>query len=337
MNWLEQEESLIALGHQQVRRLVARSRCRPVTTACLAAVIGLVIFAAQARRPKLYEAEVGLLITEGAFEADGRPRPRGELRVFVTDVAFADARLDGVIDKRNLVHRFGASDREAARARMRKMIEVHTWQDYFEGYRQRADPPRTARVTIGFSAPDPALALSVARDLGELVAETQTAHETQTLMAQIDGLRVAVGSASSESARQRDLLEQAERTLPARPDLGSLLRVKQLARGLESAEKASRSVAAQLLEAQLHLRTVQQIGTRVQVVDPGIPPWHTPAKSERLVRQAVLALILSLPLAVILVGAFDPTIRDEQDLRRAGLRLLGRVPSHHRRLPRVVV
>jgi hypothetical protein len=308
-----------------------------VTTACLAAVIGLVIFAAQARRPKLYEAEVGLLITEGAFEADGRPRPRGELRVFVTDVAFADARLDGVIDKRNLVHRFGASDREAARARMRKMIEVHTWQDYFEGYRQRADPPRTARVTIGFSAPDPALALSVARDLGELVAETQTAHETQTLMAQIDGLRVAVGSASSESARQRDLLEQAERTLPARPDLGSLLRVKQLARGLESAEKASRSVAAQLLEAQLHLRTVQQIGTRVQVVDPGIPPWHTPAKSERLVRQAVLALILSLPLAVILVGAFDPTIRDEQDLRRAGLRLLGRVPSHQRRLPRVVV
>ena len=337
MTWLDQEESLVALGLRQVRRLLARSRCRPVATVCLAAVIGLVMFAAQARRPKLYEAEVGLLITEGAFEADGRPRPGGELRAFIADVAFADARLDNLIAKRDLVQRLGASDREAARARMRKMIEVHTWQDYFEGYRQRADPPRTARVTIGFSAPDPALALAVARDLGELVAETQTARETQRAMAQIDGLRSAVDSAASESARQRDLLEQAERAAGELPDLGSLLRVNQLARGLESAEKASRSVAAQLLEAQLHLRTAQQIGTRVQVVDPGIPPWHTPTKSERLVRQAALALILSLPLAVILVGAFDPTIRDEQDLRRAGLRLLGRVPSQQRRLPRVVV
>jgi hypothetical protein len=337
MTWLDQEESLVALGLRQVRRLLARSRCRPVATVCLAAVIGLVMFAAQARRPKLYEAEVGLLITEGAFEADGRPRPGGELRAFIADVAFADARLDNLIAKRDLVQRLGASDREAARARMRKMIEVHTWQDYFEGYRQRADPPRTARVTIGFSAPDPALALAVARDLGELVAETQTARETQRAMAQIDGLRSAVDSAASESARQRDLLEQAERAAGELPDLGSLLRVNQLARGLESAEKASRSVAAQLLEAQLHLRTAQQIGTRVQVVDPGIPPWHTPTKSERLVRQAALALILSLPLAVILVGAFDPTIRDEQDLRRAGLRLLGRVPSDQRRLPRVIV
>ena len=337
MTWLDQEESLVALGLRQVRRLLARSRCRPVATVCLAAVIGLVMFAAQARRPKLYEAEVGLLITEGAFEADGRPRPGGELRAFIADVAFADARLDNLIAKRDLVQRLGASDREAARARMRKMIEVHTWQDYFEGYRQRADPPRTARVTIGFSAPDPALALAVARDLGELVAETQTARETQRAMAQIDGLRSAVDSAASESARQRDLLEQAERAAGELPDLGSLLRVKQLARGLESAEKASRSVAAQLLEAQLHLRTAQQIGTRVQVVDPGIPPWHTPTKSERLVRQAALALILSLPLAVILVGAFDPTIRDEQDLRRTGLRLLGRVPGRQRRLPQVIV
>jgi len=337
MNWLEQEASLIALGHQQVRRLLARSRCRPVATACLAAVIGLVIFAVQARRPKLYEAEVGLLITEGAFEADGRPRPRGELRAFIMDVAFADARLDNLIAKRNLVQRLGASDRAPALARMRKLIDVRTWQDYFEGYRQRADPPRTARVTIGFSAPDPALALAVARDLGELVAKTQTARETQRAMAQIDGLRVAADSTASESARQRDLLEQAERAAGERPDFGSLLRVKQLARALEAAEKASRSVAAQLIEAQLHLRTAQQIGTQVQVVDPGVSPWQTPAKSERLVRQAVLALVLSLPLAVILIGACDPTIRDEQDLRRAGLRLFGQVPANDSRLPQAGV
>jgi len=104
---------------------------------------------------------VGLLITEGAFAPDGRPRPRGELVGFINQAAFADARLGDLIGKHDLVRRLGATDRADALARMRKLIEVHTWHDYFEGYRQGDDPPRTVRVSIGFSAPDPETALAV--------------------------------------------------------------------------------------------------------------------------------------------------------------------------------
>jgi len=337
MTWLDDEESLIIVGHRQVRRLLARSRCRPVATACLAAVIGLVIFAAQARRPKLCEAEVGLLITEGAFETDGRPRPRGELRDFINRAAFADARLDELIGKHDLVQRLGTGDRAATLPHVRKLIDVQTWHDYFEGYRQRTDPPRTARVTIGFTAPDPALALAVARDLGELVAETQTIRESGEAMAQVEQMRILMGSAAAETAHRRREFERAEQAASERGDLASLWRVQKTKGALEVAERTYRSVAAGLVSAQLHARAARQIGGRVRVVDPGIPPWRTRTRAERLIRQAAVALILSLPLAVILTGAFDPTIRDEQDLRRAGLRLLGQVPSYSTRLPQAGV
>jgi hypothetical protein len=311
---------------------MARSRCRPVATASLVAGLTVLLFAVQTHRPKLYSAEVGLLITEGAFDSDGRPRPRGELRVFVNDVAFTDARLNALIDKHDLVRRLGASSSATALARIHKLIEVQTWHDYFEGSRQDADPPRTVRVTIGFSAPDPTLALAVARDLGGLVAQTQAVREMQDVTARVNALRAAENSTASDSARQRDLFEQVKRAVGHRPDLFSWVRLQELARALEVAEKEDRSVSAQLLEAQLQLRTVQQIGARVQVVDSGIPPGPTPSKLKRLLSQAVLALVPSLPLAAILIGVFDPTIRDEQDLRRTGLRWLGQVPDRNKRL-----
>jgi hypothetical protein len=337
MTWLDQEELLIIVGHRQVRRLLARSRCRPVATACLAVVIGLVIFAAQARRPSRFQAEVGLLITEGAFAPDGRPRPRGELRDFINRAAFADARLDELIGKHDLVQRLGGGDRAATLPRMRKLIDVQTWHDYFEGYRQRTDPPRTARVTIGFTAPDPALALAVARDLGELVAETQTIRESGEAMAHVEQVRIFMASAATETAHRRREFEQAEQAASERGDPASLWRVQKTKEALEVAERAYRSAAAGLVSAQLHARVAGQLGGRVQVVDPGIPPWRTRPRAERLIRQAAVALILSLPLAVILTGAFDPTIRDEQDLRRAGLRLLGQARSYSRRLPQAGV
>jgi len=47
----------------------------------------------------------------------------------------------------------------------------------------------------------------------------------------------------------------------------------------------------------------------------------------RLAKQAVVSSVLALLLAIILVGLFDPTIRDDQDLLRVGIRPLGRLPA----------
>jgi hypothetical protein len=49
-------------------------------------------------------------------------------------------------------------------------------------------------------------------------------------------------------------------------------------------------------------------------------------------RQVTLAALVSVPLVIMLIGAFDPTVRDEQDLVRIGMRLLGRVPGSSERV-----
>jgi hypothetical protein len=323
---LDDEQRLVPVAWQQVRRLVARARHRRFVTLSLTLVLAGMFFAVQVRRPRKYEAEVGLLITEGAFAADGRPRPRGELRAFINHAISVAARLEGVISKHDLRKKLGGSSQADTVDRVRKLIEVHTWHDYFEGYRQRMDPPRSVRVTIGFSAPDPSLALAVARDLGELVAETQTAHESEVAAAHVDGLRLLAETAAARAADQYQQLGRAREEAWGHPSGAEDLRLRQLGHAAKVAEDASKSAAVNLVDAQIQALAVRRIGGLVQVVDPGLSLSDTVSRAERLVRWAVLSLFAAIFLAVILVGAADPTILDEQDLRRAGLRPLGSLP-----------
>jgi hypothetical protein len=284
------------------------------------------IFAVQVRRPKMYAAEVGLLITEGAFANDGRPRPRGELRAFINDGIFVAARLESLISKYDLDMKLGGAGQADTVARLHNLIEVNIWNDDFLGYRQRDDRPRSARVTIAFSAPDAALALAVARDLGELVDDTQTARESEAAAARVSGLRVIAESATARAASQTELLAREKEDALTQPNRYLDLRVHQLAQAVRVAKEYSRAVAADLFNAEVQARDLRSIRRLVQVVDPGDPPWQTVSRSHRLMRQAAQSLLVAVFLAAILVGAFDPKVLDDQDLRRAGLRPLGRVP-----------
>ena len=73
--------------------MVGRCWHRPYLTLAVTLLLAAGLFTVQIRRPKLYKAEVGLLIIEGAFAADGRPRPRGELRSFIEAAVLAAPRL----------------------------------------------------------------------------------------------------------------------------------------------------------------------------------------------------------------------------------------------------
>jgi hypothetical protein len=326
VTWLDDEQPLLTVAYQQVRRMFVRARRHLFVTLGLTLVLAAIIFAAQARRPKMYEAQVGLLITEGAFASDGRPRPRGELRAFINDVIFVTGRLESLINKHDLVKRLGGTSQADTVDRLRKLIEVDTWNDDFVGYRQRDDRPRSARVTIAFSAPDPALALPVARALGELVAGTQTARESEAAAARVAGLRVIAESAAARAASQIELLEREREEALRQPDGHLDFRVQQLANAAKATKEDSRSAAANLFDAEIQARDLHRSARLVQVVDPGVPIWKTELRSHRLARQATLSLLVAAFLAVILVGAFDSGVLDEQDLRLAGLSPLGRVP-----------
>jgi hypothetical protein len=306
--------------------MLSRARRRPFVTVGLALALAGGIFALLARRPHMYDAEVALLITEGAFAPDGRPRPRGELRGFINHAIFTTSRMDALVSKHDLVTKLRAASREEAREELRRLVVVRTWHDYFQGYRQRQDPPRTARVTIAFSAPEPELALAVARDLGETVAETQGGRAAEVANARVEAMRAVAANAAGRAVRLEAQLDRAVENARTRPSASSQGLTEQLSRIVRTAQHAAKLAAADLVDAQLRAHAVRRLGGLVQVVDPGLPYWRVMPRNRRLTRYAILSLLVATLGAVILVGAFDPTVLLESDIQRAGIRPVGSVP-----------
>jgi hypothetical protein len=295
--------------------------------------LAAMFFGVLSRRPKLYQAEVGLLITEGVLTSDGLPRPRGELRALIGNAIFVTSRLEGLIDKHDLVRRLGAADKPAALDLFRSRIEIGVWQDYFIGFRERGDPPRSARVSIGFSAPDPDLALAVARDLGALVSESQSANEIAAASARVDALRVLAERAEKKFAGVNDLSWRETEEESSEPDPRWNIRRRDLSKSAREAEDEAKAAALKLFNAELEAHEARRFGRMIQVVDPGLPLWEAASVPRRLARLGLLSLALGMLLSVILVSTLDTAVRDEQDLQRIGLRLLGVVPVRPQHSP----
>ncbi|HEX7509236.1 MAG TPA: hypothetical protein VF550_20860, partial [Polyangia bacterium] len=291
---MEDEKTFGAVVSQQLRRMARRAIKRPYMTGALTLGVAAALFALQARRPSIYSAEVGLLISEGVFADDGRPRPRGELLSFINRAVFANPRLEGLVDKHNLVKALKAPSKEFALDRMRSSIDVHIWHDYFENQRGSEDPPRTVRVTVGFSAPNPTLALAVARDLGALVAETQTDRMIQAANAHANARRILAGSAASRAVGLREEFERTKRMALEQPGGQAYVSLERLRLAVKSADAASMAAAADLVDAELQARATRSVGHLVQVVDPGAPIWGMVSRRERLLRQGILSLLAGL-------------------------------------------
>jgi hypothetical protein len=307
--------------------MIRRTRRRPVLSLGLALVIALGLFAVQARRRQMFEAEVGLLIGEGAFAADGRPRPPGELRAFITQATLSESSLDALVKKHDLVKKLRAVSPEAAKARLRKLVEVNTWHNYFDGYRDGSDPPRTARGTIVVSAPDPALASALVRDMAQIVTDAQVEQAAGLGNARVEGLRLLAENAAGRAVDlEKQLLraraEAADVQSPVAPNV-----LQQLATAVANAQASARQSEAALVDAQLRARATRNLGDLVHVVERGGAYWSSISSRARLARQIVLSLILAGLVTVLLVGVFDPSVLDEDDIQRAGLLPIGTVPS----------
>jgi hypothetical protein len=321
--WLDDEEKLLGVAYRQVRRIVVRACHRPFVTLGLTLVLAGILFVFQTRRPKIYTAEVGLIVTEGVFSVDGRRRPHGELRSYIHNAIFVTTRLEKLIDKHDLTKKLGGLGKTDTVEKIRKLIDVQTTNDYFEAARQSADPPRSAHVIIAFSAPDAELALTMARELGEFVADAQAVRESEAATSRVANLRVLAEKAAVRASEQHQKLTRAREDTLSKPPGYSDLLIQELTRIARAADRSSIAAANEVLDAQIHVRATHSMGHLVQVINPGSPIWHTIPRSQRLKRQAILSLIVSSIISVILSGAFDPALRDEQDLQHSKLSLLG--------------
>jgi hypothetical protein len=325
VTWLDEEPRLTSVAKKQVRRLAGRALRRPAVMTIVALVISAGLFALQSRRPTLHTRGVRLLITEGAFASDGRPRPRGELLGFIDRAVFTTSHLGEIVTKHDLVRKLRARTLGRAIDRLREGIDVGIWQDFFAENREGSAPPRTVRVTIDFSAPDPETALAVARDLGQLVAETQTQREADAAAELVKKKRILADSAAARANAMHEELERMKLDALERPDGNAYVGLQRMRDAVYAADAASAAIAGALLDAQLRERSVRRVGHLVQVIDPGTPLWQTMSRAERLTGQAAVSLGVGVLLAVFVVGALDPAIRDDQDLRRVSMPCLGEI------------
>lgn len=328
-DWVEVERLQPGVWRELIRlRRRAFSRW-PRTVGLTLALTALVLLFA-GTRPRAYASRVAFRVTEGGADSAAGPSTNGKLREYVQQVVFSNQRLQAVIKEHGLYPSLAMRDISLAVESMRDDIEVEVWRNYFGAPRSADDPTRSARIAITFHAVKAQVAYDVTRELGKLITE----HERGSRLQQAEAaLRQADAEADSArellAHRKRDLVEKELQREAARTPAEGLLRMVEI-RNLEKAiPRANRLAdAAERKRQQAYMRLQLEkhaLGLRWEMIDPGRIEPQGMSRALQLTILAIVLVLLTLPLCVVAVGAFDSRVYDLDDLRRLGLIPVGAV------------
>jgi hypothetical protein len=303
----------------QTGRLFRRARRHVWVVFGLAVLATLGAMAMAARRPHRQTATVVLRMTEDVKAPLRLPWTDRALRGYVSEVALSQTALLALIDRHRMFRdKPGRFDPIGAVETLRERFVVEVVQNHAIALLRRDNRPRSAHIRIKYQDGNPARAVVIARELGELVVATgrrqqreqadaalRTANaEVEAARANLDTLRVEA-SASSLAFRARSSRDV--------PGMGDVFRLGQAR--LDRAEES-------LDRAQQRLRGDDDSALYVELLEtvPAPPPWPV---ARKLAVVAVAAILLGFPLAALMVGAWDRRIYAVEDLRHLGVRCLG--------------
>jgi hypothetical protein len=280
-------------------------------------------------KKRQFAADVVFRVTEGALTDDSAPPTRGRLKNYLSDVALASGRLITIIERYKLYPTKRAIDMQLAVEAMREDIEVDVISNYFSQQRYRDDPPRSARIVVEYRAPDPQLALDVARALAQAIQDTESERRRQAAELDADtSQRAAVGLREQlvkTEARMAELqLELAK--APAGERAGLSLEVDGVQRELVVLN--DRLHEALKLQSAFDFRAnveTKHLGLRFELLDANRPPAPVLPVNAELAIIAVIAFVLLVPAVGIAVAAFDARVHDIDDVRRLGVRPCGHI------------
>lgn len=331
--WFESEELTRRGLVFELRRIALRFRVHPWPALLLALVVTAGISYKFLNKPKHYEADVVLALTEGQQFSGKGGIPFEQLREYVTSSLMPDGKLLKLIEDRNLYRLRAKLGPQWAVDQLRGQIEVQIWKNSFiyydeEDYRSR----KSARIGITVSDGDPDRAMLLARDVASIVTET---HEEQRrllagqLATKIGMLREELTKKLNDLAlsvsTKQTALAAATQAGDARLAATLYIELAELAQEEKDAEaklsqvvKSSDTVADQL--------TAAGLGMRLDIVEE-----RRPDRPE----QSWLALVLTLTVvgagalvgSALFLGAFDSRVHDTDDVARLGLPVLGHVPG----------
>jgi hypothetical protein len=306
--WFDEELSATAALRQAGRLLLAGFERKVIlltTGGLFAAALG----GAVAWTRYSYAAEYTLRVVEPDRDSTGEPPPPRQLADYVREAVFTSDPLVDVMSRHDLYPSLARKNLRAALESFREDIDVSVRENYFLEERPVGAAPRSALLSVSYRSANPELAVSVTRELGELVLQrTQAMRENDTKRAadlakdRVDAARDALAVRRSEVASIRAALDRGGNDAPEHriAFIGLLGSLPALELQQDERERREASLA---LAAALERKGV---GTRFEVVDDALLPQHdVGAKSQRALLAAT-TFVLGLPLLAMAVGAFAP-------------------------------
>jgi hypothetical protein len=325
--WVAQEPPLGPALRRRIVRLVQRGGASWFIWVPLAVLLSAYVARRDVHR-RSFEATVALRVTEGGVkdvQADGIDLGTGRLRTYVEGRAFSSDHLVELMSR----HRRQFSDVVTEPAEsvhdMRSAIDVTITSNDFIADRGPEDPPRSARIAITFHAGDPEFALTIARELADLVVASTLSLEEQALARAEAATATALGEAEGavdQTAEERARAAAAAANEPPGPEArrGSEDHLADAARARLSATVMLAARARLAGKARAERRMLQ-----FDVVDVGQAP---PARNASFfTRRLAIMLALALLAGLLLGGAFDPRILDRHDLVALGITTLSETPA----------
>jgi hypothetical protein len=286
------------------------------------ATLGALFLAA--RRPIRQTATVVLRLTEDSKAPLRLPWNDRALRGYVSEVALSQTQLLALIDRHRLFRKAPGSaeriDPILAVDTLRERIDVEVVQNHAIALVDRDNRPRSAHVRIRFQDGDPARAVKIARELGELVVAAGLQQQRQ---AAEQALRQATAEAHAARTALESLSLQAMSPSLAALQARSARDVPGLSLALQQARARLDRAEEDVTRAQQRQRgESDQNALNVELLEtvPAPPPWPV---GKKLAVVAGVASLVCFPLAALMVGAWDRRIYGVEDVRHLGVRCLG--------------
>ncbi len=333
-DWFDQEPPLHVVLIRELWRLKRRAQARwPLVLAIGVALAAAVVWKA-ASKPAMYRARVVLAITEGENVSGRDATPLHEVRDYIGTVLLSNAEILKLMDERGIMRRQRRlMGDEVAIASFRDNVGIGVWRNYFQ-YSYSYDEQRTARVAIVFTSVDRDFAYEMARALANIAITREGERRVQAAEELREQAREILDAARARLAAARNEQHEAVAELAAAEERGDVggaavarVRAAELTTDLTRAEEQFFAIeTTTTTEALQAAVTAAGLAIDIQVVDERKPPKVERSKVV-LFGTALVALCIFLPLAGVVIGAFDSRVHDLDDVGRMALTPLGHLPG----------
>ena len=317
-----------SFARTEIVRLLRRAAPRRAVILLCAVLAAVGFVAKRILVPQPRVAKISFRLIEADLDLTAALHPRKSYLDYLWGVHLSSPHLLEVIKAYDLYPDTYARDPRLAVEALRDDLDVKVWRNYFiEEHYDNDDEARSVRFSVEWKSKDPRV-LEVVQALGRTIVAAQTEERRQVFRLGQQEVLDATDLAAERLAVLRRAISERKIALARgeaklRPQLRvelSDLRAEEKLQQKRMEEMDSGKSRFEITAALEHQRS----GLRFEMVDPG----YVVAGSDGPVSMALTAVFIFIGagfLSALLLGAFETTIRQAEDVRRLGIPVLASI------------